>query len=43
MSSARRRVGITPFVLDPLGVHADADYSAIASLTELAAMIGADG
>ena len=43
MSSARGARGSRPFVVDPLGVHGDADYGAIASLTELAAMIGADG
>jgi putative hydrolase of the HAD superfamily len=38
-----RRAGITPFVVDPLGVHADADYGAVASLTALASLLAAEG
>ena len=34
-----RRAGIAPFVVDPLGVHADADYGAVGSLTELASLL----
>ena len=38
-----RRAGIRPFVVDPLGLHADADYDAVSSLAELAARIAGDG
>jgi len=31
-----RRVGIRPFVMDPLGLHADADYDSVASLSDFA-------
>jgi putative hydrolase of the HAD superfamily len=34
-----RRAGITPVVMDPLALHADAGYDAIASLDELAARL----
>ncbi len=34
-----RRAGLRPFVLDPLGIHRDADYDSVASLTELAARV----
>ena len=34
-----RRAGIEPFVIDPLGLHGDADYESIESLTDLAARI----
>ena len=36
-----RRAGIRPFIIDPLGLHVDADYDRVASLTELAALIAA--
>lgn len=35
-----RRAGLRPFVMDPLGLHLDADYDRVASLTELAERIG---
>jgi FMN phosphatase YigB (HAD superfamily) len=31
-----RRAGLRPFVIDPLGLHTDADYDRVASLPELA-------
>ncbi len=31
-----RRAGIRPFVMDPLGLHEDADYDRVASLADLA-------
>jgi putative hydrolase of the HAD superfamily len=34
-----RRAGLHPFVIDPLGLHVDADYDRIGSLTELADLI----
>jgi FMN phosphatase YigB (HAD superfamily) len=34
-----RRAGLRPFVMDPLGLHRDADYDRVASLTELAGRI----
>lgn len=36
-----RRAGLTPFVIDPLGLHARADYRSVASLADLAGMIDA--
>jgi len=38
-----RRAGIRPFVVDPLGLHADADYESVPSLAELATRIAGDG
>jgi len=38
-----RRAGIRPFVVDPLGLHADADYESVASLTDLASLVGLAG
>jgi FMN phosphatase YigB (HAD superfamily) len=38
-----RRAGIRPFVVDPLGLHADADYDTVPSLTDLATRIADDG
>ncbi len=38
-----RRAGIRPFVVDPLGLHADADYDSVSSLADLAARIAGDG
>lgn len=38
-----RRAGIRPFVVDPLGLHADADYDAVSSLADLAARIAGAG
>jgi putative hydrolase of the HAD superfamily len=37
-----RRAGLTPFLMDPLGLHHDADYNRVASLAELAALVHAD-
>ena len=37
-----RNAGLRPFVMDPLGLHHDADYDRVASLTELAARVIAD-
>jgi len=34
-----RRAGIRPYLMDPLGLHLDADYERISSLTELADLI----
>jgi putative hydrolase of the HAD superfamily len=34
-----RRAGIRPFLMDPLGLHVDADYDTVASLAELAKLI----
>jgi FMN phosphatase YigB (HAD superfamily) len=34
-----RRAGVRPFVIDPLGLHLDADYDRAASLVELADML----
>lgn len=34
-----RRAGIRPFVIDPLGLHADEEHDAVASLVELAALV----
>ncbi len=34
-----RRAGMRPFVIDPLGLHADADYDAVASLADLATLV----
>jgi hypothetical protein len=31
-----RRAGIRPFVMDPLGLHLDADYDRVESLGDLA-------
>jgi putative hydrolase of the HAD superfamily len=36
-----RRAGIRPILMDPLGLHHDADYERVGSLAELAARIGA--
>lgn len=40
-----RRAGLRPFVMDPLGLHSDADYDSVASLADLATRIaeGATG
>jgi len=35
-----RRAGLRPFLMDPLGLHLDADYDRVASLAELAERIG---
>ena len=34
-----RRAGMRPFVIDPLGLHTDADYDSVASLADLASLI----
>jgi HAD superfamily hydrolase (TIGR01662 family) len=34
-----RRAGIRPFVIDPLGLHADADYGSVRSLDDLARLV----
>jgi FMN phosphatase YigB (HAD superfamily) len=34
-----RRAGLRPFLMDPLGLHVDADYDRVASLAELAERI----
>jgi|GEM_PF-76709 Predicted hydrolase (HAD superfamily) len=34
-----RRAGLRPFVMDPLGLHHDADYDRVASLAELAGRV----
>ncbi len=34
-----RRAGLRPFLMDPLGLHLDADYDRVASLTEVATLI----
>lgn len=34
-----RRAGLRPFLMDPLGLHHDADYDRVGSLTELAALV----
>ena len=34
-----RNAGLRPFVMDPLGLHHDAGYDRISSLTELAARV----
>jgi FMN phosphatase YigB (HAD superfamily) len=34
-----RRAGLRPFVVDPLGLHLDAGYDRVASLTELARLV----
>jgi FMN phosphatase YigB (HAD superfamily) len=34
-----RRAGLRPFLIDPLGLHHDADYDRVASLSELADLI----
>ena len=31
-----RRAGLRPFLMDPLGLHHDADYDRVDSLTDLA-------
>ena len=36
-----RRAGLRPFVVDPLGLHADAGYDRVASLQELARLVAA--
>jgi len=36
-----RRAGLRPFVVDPLGLHADAGYDRVASLHELARLVAA--
>jgi putative hydrolase of the HAD superfamily len=38
-----RRAGLRPFLIDPLGLHHDADYDRVDSLGELAARIRAAG
>jgi putative hydrolase of the HAD superfamily len=37
-----RRAGIRPYLMDPLGLHFDADYERISSLTALAELIATD-
>jgi FMN phosphatase YigB (HAD superfamily) len=34
-----RRAGLRPFLLDPLGLHGDADYDRVGSLSELAGLV----
>jgi putative hydrolase of the HAD superfamily len=34
-----RRAGLRPFLMDPLGLHLDADYDRVSSLGALAALI----
>jgi FMN phosphatase YigB (HAD superfamily) len=34
-----RRAGMTPFLIDPLGLHGDTDYDAVASLADLASRV----
>jgi len=34
-----RRAGLRPFIIDPLGLHEDADYDAVRSLADLAARV----
>jgi FMN phosphatase YigB (HAD superfamily) len=36
-----RRAGLRPFLMDPLGLHLDADYDRVASLADLAGRIAA--
>jgi putative hydrolase of the HAD superfamily len=36
-----RRAGLRPFIMDPLGLHKDADYESVPSLAALAARIRA--
>lgn len=36
-----RRAGIHPILVDPYGLHADADYATVQSLTEVAALVEA--
>jgi FMN phosphatase YigB (HAD superfamily) len=36
-----RRAGLRPFLMDPLGLHLEADYDRIASLAELASLVAA--
>jgi putative hydrolase of the HAD superfamily len=36
-----RRAGLRPFVVDPLGLHADAGYDRVESLQELARLVTA--
>ncbi len=36
-----RRAGLRPFIVDPLGLHHDADYDRVASLADLAARVAA--
>jgi putative hydrolase of the HAD superfamily len=36
-----RRAGLRPFLVDPLGLHGDADYARVASLAELAELVAA--
>jgi putative hydrolase of the HAD superfamily len=38
-----RRAGMTPYLIDPLGLHSDADYDAVASLADLAARVEGAG
>jgi FMN phosphatase YigB (HAD superfamily) len=35
-----RRAGLHPVLMDPLGIHHDADYDRCDSLTQLAARLG---
>ena len=36
-----RRAGLRPFLMDPLGLHLEADYDRVASLAELASAVDA--
>jgi phosphoglycolate phosphatase-like HAD superfamily hydrolase len=36
-----RRAGLRPFIIDPLGLHADRDYGSVESLSALAALVRA--
>jgi putative hydrolase of the HAD superfamily len=36
-----RRAGLRPFLVDPLGLHAEADYERVASLADLAELVAA--
>jgi hypothetical protein len=38
-----RRAGIRPFLMDPLGLHLDADYDRVPSLAALAELVAAAG
>jgi HAD superfamily hydrolase (TIGR01662 family) len=38
-----RRAGLRPFVMDPLGLHAEADYDSVVSLGELAERVRSTG
>ena len=38
-----RRAGMRPFVMDPLGLHAEADYDRVESLSDLAKRVASSG